>query len=127
MSAAEAVDELQLVRGLQKRLVCVLAMDVDQAFAQFTNLRNGHRSGVDPGARTPFDINRATQNHDVGFVETCRGEPLFHTRRDIEFGADFGALCTFANESCVAAGTQNEFQRVDQNGLARTGFTGQTR
>ena len=41
--------------------------------------------------------------------------------------SDFGALRTFANEPCVAAGTQNEFQRVDQNGFARTGFTGQTR
>ena len=105
----------------------VLAVDVHESLAEFAHLRDRHGRGVDPGAAAALDVDRAAQDDGVGLVESGRGEPLFHARGHVEFGAHLGALGAFADQARVAARAEHELERVDENGFARAGFTGQTR
>ena len=44
-------------------------------------------------------------------------------RRVIELGADFAAQSAFADHRTLGTRTQHQLQGVNQNGLARAGFT----
>jgi hypothetical protein len=64
--------------GPQQRLVGVLAMDIDQPFADFAQLLNGGRRTVDVGARAATGIDDAAQQQFVVAVEIIGGQPVAH-------------------------------------------------
>jgi hypothetical protein len=59
--AREGIEQAQLQRPLQQGLVLVLAVHLDQALAELTELRQGRRSPVDPGPRATIGAQVAAQ------------------------------------------------------------------
>ena len=109
--------------GLQKRLMGVLAVNVDEAFAQVAQLRRRDGNAVDPGARASLVVDRsADEQRLVRALKFVFLQPAVGPFGRGEFRNDVGALRAFANDSRIAASAEDELERVDQNGLPRTRF-----
>jgi len=93
--AAECIEQRQLLRSRQQRLVLVLAMDLHQHFTEFAELREGGRAAVDPRARTAVGADHPAQQAGariVGIVEFVVAQPVGGNRRIVEreFGSKLG-------------------------------------
>ena len=113
--------------GARQALPGVLAVDVDQMFCGFAQLRHGGRAAVDPGSALALGIHTAAQQQRVVDIKSGFIQPGPDCGRRVELGADFGPRCAFAYQRCVSAMAQSQLQRVDEDGLARAGLAGQHR
>ena len=102
-------------------------MDVEQAVAEFAQLRGRGRAAVDPAAAAALQVDGAAQQQRVAGFEAAFVEPGGESRVGIEFGAHVEPLGAFAHRAGVGPVAQRQLQRVDQDGFARAGFTGQHR
>ena len=123
--AAVLVEQGELRGGAQQGLMGVLAVHVDQQFAQFTQLGERGRAAVDPGAAASARLDHAAQQYgvlgsDAGFVEPGCGR-----RVHAKLGADFGARRAFAHHVGLGALAERELQGVDQDGLAGARLAGE--
>ncbi|MCY1556289.1 hypothetical protein D9M68_930270 [compost metagenome] len=103
----------------------MLAVNVHQLAGQYLELGHGGRAAVDPGTAAAFGVDRAAQQQAVLQRETLLLQPGGQAGRGIELGGDFAARRTLAHHAAVGACAQGELQRVDQDGLAGAGFTGE--
>ena len=116
----------------RQALPSVLAVDVDQPFAQRAQLRQRGGGAVDPGAAFAGGVDGAAQQQRVGLggrfvVEALFGEPDTGRVGQVEFGRDLAARLAFAHPQRVAAPAQHQLQRVDQDRLARARLARQGR
>lgn len=113
--------------GARKALPGVLAMDVEQAVAKLAQLRGGGRAAVDPATAASLQVDGAAQQQGVAGFEAAFVEPCVQVRIGVELGAHIEPFGAFAHSAGVGAVAQRQLQRVDQDGFARAGFTGQHR
>ena len=126
LQAGLVIQQLALRIGAQQRLMRVLAMNIDQQLAQFTQLRRGRCTAVDEGTRTAGVVNHATQQHVAFFTrEFGGGQPRGDRIASHKIGTDFGARSAFAHHAGIAARAQCQRQCVNQNRFAGAGFAGQ--
>src|SRR3989344_472774 len=102
----------------------VLAVHVDQVFAELAQHLDRHRPAVDETARGLVGLDHAPQQalpvlEQVVFLEPFGG---IVRRLQREAGGNLGARATVADHVAVGAAAQHQRQRVDENGLARAGF-----
>jgi hypothetical protein len=108
--------------------VLVLSMDVDQLLAQLLHLLQRARATVQIRARPAAAFQHATQQAQAPFVGQIVGfEPGDRSRQIVEreFSTDLGARTALADHAGIAALSQYQCERVDQNRLAGTGFAGE--
>jgi hypothetical protein len=122
--ASEGVEQGELGRALEQGLMLVLAVDLDQAFAQFGQLRQRRGASVDPRARAAVGAQRASQLAVRALVELVFAQPgqRRRIRVDAEFGPELGAFGAVPHHSGIRARAGQEQQRVDEQGLARAGL-----
>ena len=111
--------------GAGQALPGVLAMDVQQLFAQFAQLRGGGGAAVDPGAAFARGVYCAAQQQMGAGLKPGLFEPGLHAGCGFKFGAHLAAAGAFAHHAGFGAGTQGQLQSVDQNGFTRAGLAGQ--
>ena len=70
-------------------------------------------------------IDGAAQQQRVACVEAGLLQPGRERRRQVEFGADLGALRAFAHHGGLGARAECQLQRVDQDGFARARLAGE--
>ena len=123
------IQQIALHRTPAERLVKVLAVDVDQQLPKGLELLNRNGVAIDECARAAIGIDDSSQQALVVFVQRLFFEPGAGTRDSghVEFGAELGTLRTRAHELAAASFAEHQAERVDENGLAGAGFTGQNR
>jgi len=114
--------------GTQQRMVGVLAVDVGEPLAGRTQLRQRHRAAIDPRPAAPAGIDRAAQDQPplVG-VQRLLLQPARKSVGigQVELRGHLGALTPGAHHGRVAAATERQPQRIEQNRLAGAGLAGQ--
>lgn len=113
--------------GAGQALPGVLTMNVDQGFAEGAQLAGGGGCAIDPGATASLPIDGAAKEDGVVGIEAVVAQPGRQSGGRVEFGAEFGAICTFADDRRVGAVAEQQLQRVDQDGFARARFSRQGR
>ena len=120
------VEQLQLRRGPQQRLVRVLSVHVDQAFAQLAQLCQGHGRAVDERLAASGGVDRAArEQRAVVAGELVLHQPALNMLTGTKLGRDFGALRTLAHDVGVTAFAERQQQRVDQDRFSGAGFAAQ--
>ncbi len=127
------VEHLALRLRPEKRLVRMLAVDVDQPVACLAQLVDRRRVAVDEGARAAAAVHHAAQEHPVWIaLERLFPQPIPEAgqRLDGKFGGDVRALRPGTHLLVSGALTERERQRVDQDGFSGAGLArerGETR
>ncbi len=105
----------------------MLAVDVQQQFPERFELLHRYGIAVDECAGAPVCRDDSTQQAGVVLVQGLVLEPVTDLlqRRDIEFGAEFGAPGAAANELAAAALAKHEAHGIDENRLAGPGLAGE--
>jgi hypothetical protein len=124
------IEKTALRVGLEQREMSVLAMDVDQQFADLAQLAEGGRQPIDVGARAAAGFDDAAQQQCFVRFVVVGAQPCTHrvARADflqVELGSDLRPLRADAHQCRIAALAQRQRQRVDQDGLAGTGLAGE--
>ena len=104
----------------------MLAVDLDQAFGQFAELRDGRRAAVDPCTRSAVGAQGATQLAILALIEFGLAQPRQRGGRiaQVEQGNQLGALGAMAHHAAIGAQAGQEVEGVDQQRLAGAGFAG---
>ena len=110
--ARVAVERAALHRGVEQRLVGVLAVEVDERAADLGELARGGEAAVDVGAAA------AVAGQDA------REHGLLAGRRVDEAPFDPGFGRAVAHERGVGAAADEQLHRFDDEGLARAGLAG---
>src|ERR1700730_10323717 len=109
----------------------MLAVNIDQQFAQLAQLGGGGGDAVDECFGTACVVDNTPQQDAarVVFIKVFVGfEPGGGIDGiDGEFGADIGFGRAFAHHADVAAPAQRQAQGIDQDRFAGPGFAGQYR
>ena len=123
------VEQRFLVLRLEQQLMGVLTVDLDQALPQLTQLRQRHGGAVDKAARTAVGVDHPAQQAFVAVVQLVLLQPRARGRgvRQREAGADVGAGGSQAHHVAVGAVAEAQPQRIDGDGFAGAGFTGDRR
>ena len=120
------VQKLELIGGLQKRLMRMLPMYVNERFAEFPQLGSRHRDAVHPGAGASLDVDRpADHQHVVARFKLVGRKPFSGALRRLKLRHDVRALSTLTDDAGIRPTTKNQLQGIDENGLAGAGFTRQ--
>ncbi len=122
------IEERALVVAPQEQLMIVLAMDVDEAFPQLAQLRDGRRPAIDERARAPSQVHRPPQQAcAIALVQVLRGEPFAHRGNggDVEIGAHLGAGRAGAYNARIGAAAEGQRKRIDENRLAGARLAGE--
>ena len=106
----------------------MLAVNVDEHFAQFTQLHKRRRRPVDKRPRTPARIDYTAEHDRIGIANCQR--VLVQPARDLRVGrklsGDVGPRFSGAHNAGVGARAERERERVDENRLAGAGFAENT-
>ncbi len=119
------VHQSQLEAGVVQQQGVVLAVHVDQAFAQFAQLLQAHRGIVHEGPRAaagvqlPADEQRHFVGHTGGLAPTVEAQV-----RRIHLQFNDAALVGVACKARVGPVAHGQPQRTDQDALAAACFTG---
>jgi hypothetical protein len=97
------VEQGALGIGPQQRLVSMLAVDIDQPFADFAQLLNGGRRAVDVGARAAAGIDDAAQQQLVVSVEIVISQPVAYLGQagDVESRRHLGLVAAGAHDAGI--------------------------
>ncbi len=126
--AGVRIEQRALGIGLEQGLVCMLAVNIDQPFARLAQLAERGRPAVDESARAPALVDHPPQQNRIGVaLEFGCPQPSreFGQGLNIELGADVGAFATGTHHGGIAALAQRQRERIDQDGLAGSGFAGE--
>jgi hypothetical protein len=107
-----SVEERALLRGCEQRLMCMLPVQVDQGAPRLRELGDRREPAVDVAAAASDDGHDAREHH------------FFVLRRGDEATFDARFRCAFAHRTRVGSTSAQQFQRVDEQRLARTGLAG---
>jgi hypothetical protein len=125
----EVIQQVPLHVPPAQRLVKMLAVNVEQQFAE--SLQLGKRDGiaVDEAPGAPVGTNDPAQQALIVEVERLFFEPRPYGRqgREIETGGKFGAPGAFAYQLGTAAVPEDQAESVDQDRFAGAGLTGEHR
>ena len=112
--------------GLEQRLVFVLAVDVDQQFAERLEVALRTRRAIDVGARATFSGDDPAQDARAVLLQVALAQPGlgFGNLRDVEAGENVRLVGTGAYHAAVGAIAQRQAERVEHDRLAGTGFAG---
>ena len=124
LEAAVMIQQVALYRAAAKRLVEMLAVNIDKQFAQGLELLHGNGVAVDERPRPAVRIDHPAQQALIIFVERLLLQPGTGLRQvgDLEFGTELGALCTASHELAAAALAEDQSECVDQDRFTRPGF-----
>ncbi len=127
LDAAEGIEQLALRFGPAQRLMRVLAVQVDQAFADVGELGQRRRATVDVRTASSLRIEHAAQQQRSFVGEILRGEPRAQFRRlvAVELGGDFGSVGARTQLPRLEAIAEQQRQRVEQDRFAGARFAGQ--
>ena len=126
LGAGVRIEQLALRRRAQQRLVRVLAMQVEEPFAGFLELRERRRMAVDETARAAGAVERAAQHQASRIAdEIALGEPGFHGFGHFELAGDLGTLGAFAHERGIGPAADEELDRVHEQRLAGARLAGE--
>ena len=104
--------------------VLVLRVDVQQACAQFAQLRQLHGYVVDEGAALARRGDHARQGRFGGIVEVVLGEKRFQTAsREVEGPLHRAVARCVLHRLPVVLGSEQQAQRAEQNGFSGPGLT----
>jgi hypothetical protein len=122
------IEQLALALAPQQQLMVVLAVDVDEALAKFTQLRHRGGAAVHERTRASRGIHRAA--HEAGAVallEVLGFEPGAHGGHGagVEIGAHLGALRPGAHHGRIGAVAERQLHRIHEDRLARAGLAGE--
>ena len=104
--------------------VLVLRVDVQQACAQFAQLRQLHGYVVDEGAALARRGDHARQGRFGGIVEVVLGEKRFQAAsREVEGPLHRAVARCVLHRLPVVLGSEQQAQRAEQNGFSGPGLT----
>jgi len=127
--ACVGVEQLALGIRTQQQLVRVLAVDIDELVAHLAQLRQRCRGAIDEGLAAAAGVDSPAQQHGAAVVvfhvarQFALGQPRIQRWVGVEGGTDAGTCRAFADHACVGPFTQHQGERVDEDRLARAGFT----
>lgn len=118
--AGIGIQQGQLRRARQQRLLFMLAVDLHQQRGQVAQLCQRHRAAIDPGPRAAVGADHAAQLALVLVVQLVVGQPLAGGLQLLqrELGGKLGACGTMADHAAVSAQAGQEAQCVDHQRLA---------
>ena len=120
---AVCIEEFALIVRAQQTLVRVLAVNIDQIFADLAQLRQGHSRAVHVGATAALGVDDPAQHQLVLGVQVVFGQPAYERFRGLEYCADLGSGGTFSQHSGVGTLAQGERQCINQDGFSGASFT----
>ncbi len=129
LQSRKGIEQPAMGCGINQRALVMLAVNFNQRGAdRFQGL---HADGlvVDEGAGAAVRELHAPQDHLAGILQPV-GREDSHCRmalRHVEGGRHLALLRTVADEAGIAAAAKRQRERIEQDGFARTGFTGQDR
>jgi hypothetical protein len=89
---------------------------------------DGNRLSIEIGAGFAIALDDATHNEFVVAFDTLLIQPLAQRSwcaRKFEGGGNFSSIGAMSNHLGTGSATDRQLQRVDQNGFAGAGFTGE--
>ena len=102
----------------------MLRVDVQQACAQFAQLRQLHGYVVDEGAALARRGDHARQGRFGGVVEVVLGEKRFQAAsREVEGPLHRAVARCVLHRLPVVLGSEQQAQRAEQNGFSRSCLT----
>ncbi len=126
--AGVLVQHPQLLVAAQKRVVRMLAVNIDQQLAEKLQRADGDGDAIDEGARATIRAHDPAQ-YALTFrvFNLQRLQCLFQRGGSpgLEHRADLGPLAPGAHRLAAAAAARHQRQRVDQNGFARARLAGE--
>lgn len=126
LAAGVLVEQAPVGLALQQRLVLVLAMDVDQQFAQALQVAQRAGRAVDVGTRATFGSDHPAQDARTVLFQVALGEPVagLGDGTDVEAGENVGLVRSGTYRAAVGAVAEGKAEGVEHDRLARTGFAG---
>ncbi len=128
--AAEGIEQRAVRRSVDERALVMLAVDLDQARADFAEQRDRHDLVVDVGAAPPIGTLHAAQDHvAIGGVDAAFGEQRANgmLRRYVEGGGDVTLRRARAHQRRIAARAERQREGIEQDGFSRAGLAGEYR
>ena len=125
--AAIGIEQPPVGRGVDQRAVVVLAVDLDQRAAQLLHHLHAHRLVVDEGAGAPVGELHAAQDQLVLGGDAAIGKHCAHRMvgGEVKGCGHLPLALALAHQGLVAAPTQRERERVEQDRLAGAGLAGE--
>ena len=122
------VQQAPLIRASEQGLVGVLAVDIHQSLAQFLERLDRYRAAVDKGPGSAVAHQDTAQDALAGVVQGMFGEPVpdLVSIGGVEHGGNLGPLAAGANHGIVRPVPQRQPQGIDEDGLTRAGFSGES-
>ena len=111
--------------GPGQALPGVLAVDVEQLLADRAQLLAVAGLPLTQARLLPWVSTVRRSSRHVVPLSKPASSSMACSVGGVEFGADIGARSTLADHAGVGARAGDQLQRVNQDGLARAGFTGQ--
>ena len=118
------IQQGQLVRPRQQRLMLVLAVDLDQQRGQFAKLAGVRGAAIDPCLGAALGTNHPAQLTAAVLVQFLALQPVAGLGQvgQIELGSQFRAIAAGTHHATVGAGAGQQHQRIDQQRLAGAGL-----
>ena len=128
VGAGEAVEGIALRRGLQQPMLVGLSVHGDEWVDEGRERRRGHGDATGVGTRPAFggDLpgDEETAVLDIAAQLLDHGAQLGAGGLEVDQALDAGRLRTGAHGTGVGPSTEQEAERRDDHGLARSGLTG---
>jgi len=123
-SAGIFVEQAPVSVGFQQGLVFVLAVDIDQQFAEGLEITERAGCAIDIAARTAFGGDHPAQDARAVVFEVALGQPgmSFGNVDQVESGQNVGLVGARANHAAVGAVAKGQAQGVEHDRLAGAGF-----
>ena len=122
--AGVLIEQATVGIGFQQGLVFVLAVDIDQQFAQGFQVAQWARRAVDIAAGAPLGGDHPAQNAGAFIIKVALGQPCFGFGdvRQVEGGQDVGLVGARAYHATVGAVAKRQAEGVEHDRLAGAGF-----
>ena len=127
LEGGKSIKQPAVCGGVHQRPLVMLAVNLHQRGADRLQSLHADRLIVEESAGAPVGKLHAAQDHLAGVIEAVlaqdgAGGMLL---RHIKYGRDLALLGPIAYQTRIAAPAQRQRERVQQDGFARAGFTGE--
>jgi len=125
LAAAVLVEQAPVGVGLEQRLVLVLAVNVDQQFAQRLEITLRAGCAIDVAARAALGGDHSAQDAGAFAVHVAFGQPGAGVGDvvQVEAGEDVGLVRTDAHHAAVGPVAEGQAEGIEHDRFARAGFT----
>src|ERR1043165_371010 len=126
---AESIDQGAMAARIDQRAIVVLPMDLDQSLPHLAQKLNADANVVDEGAAPAVGSLHAPQDETVLRLEPICGEELERGMawRQIEARGYLTLRRPAPHQRSIATAADGERKRVEEDGFAGPGFSGQHR